>query len=248
MKKTTLALILIFIIILIGAVLSYEYLNNENSTNVQTSYNKVVIFTPHPDDETIGMGGMIQKLKNEGKEVHVVVICSGNGVGENLDSYYRIPILANATSADRKKDIREDAFIRAMNVYGVSYEIIGLDDGGTSVIDIFKVMERMYNEGYGEFYTTTEDYNIDHQHCSDAMKLFMKKYQKLKYRQYPVYWHAADNGSERYVPMPIINNYTDYNVTEYLPLKQEALQVYYNIQLFPVGRYQTNIERVYYLN
>ena len=248
MKKTILALILIFGIILIGSVFSYEYINADHSTNAKTSYNKVVIFTPHPDDETIGMGGLIEKLKSEGKEVHVVVMCSGNGVVNNLYSYYNVPVLFNATPAESKKIIRKDAFVRVMNIDGVSYEMIGIDDGGTTDENVFEVMNRMYYEGYGEFYTTTRDYNIDHQHCADAMKIMMEKYPQLKYRQFPVYWHAADNGSVRFVPSPIINNYTDYNVSEYLPKKLEALQVYYNIQLFPANRYETNIERVYYLN
>jgi LmbE family N-acetylglucosaminyl deacetylase len=248
MKKTIIALILIFGVIIIGAVFSYEYISTDHSTNVQTSYNKVVIFTPHDDDETIGMGGLIQKLKGEGKEVHVVVMCSGNGVANNLNNYYNAPVLSNATPADSKKIIRKDAFVRVMNIDGVSYEIIGLDDGGTSDENVFRVMNRMYYEGYGEFYTTTGDYNIDHQHCADAMKLMMEKHPQLKYRQFPVYWHAADNGTVRFVPTPLVNNYTDYNVSEYLPIKKEALQVYYNIELFPVSRYQTDIERMYYLN
>jgi LmbE family N-acetylglucosaminyl deacetylase len=248
MKKTIIALILIFGVIIIGAVFSYEYISTDHSTNVQTSYNKVVIFTPHDDDETIGMGGLIQKLKGEGKEVHVVVMCSGNGVANNLNNYYNAPVLSNATPADSKKIIRKDAFVRVMNIDGVSYEIIGLDDGGTSDENVFRVMNRMYYEGYGEFYTTTGDYNIDHQHCADAMKLMMEKHAQLKYRHFPVYWHAADNGTVRFVPTPLVNNYTDYNVSEYLPIKKEALQVYYNIELFPVSRYQTDIERMYYLN
>ncbi|WP_215414009.1 hypothetical protein, partial [Escherichia coli] len=75
----------------------------------------------------------------------------------------------------------------------------------------------------------------------------MEKYPQLKYRQFPVYWHASNNGPERYKPMPIVNNYTDY-VTEYLPGKLEAFQVYNNIQIFPIFKYQTNVERIYYLN
>jgi LmbE family N-acetylglucosaminyl deacetylase len=248
MKKTILAWILIFVIVFIGLVFSYGYMSADHSTNVQTSYNKVVIFTPHPDDETIGMGGLIQKLKSEGKEVHVVVMCSGNGVVNNLYNYYNVPVLSNANPAESKKIIREDAFVRVMNLDGVSYEIIGIDDGGATDENVFKVMNRMYYKGYGEFYTTTGDYNIDHQHCADAMKIMMEKYPKLKYRQFPVYWHAADNGTVRFVPAPIVNNYTDYNVSEYLPKKQEALQFYYNIRLFPDSRYQTDLERIYYLN
>ena len=248
--KIILVVILIFVIILISVVFSYEYNKNSSYVNVPTSNNKVVIFAPHPDDETIGMGGLIQKLKSEGKDVHIVVMCSGNGIPDKIPvtNYYAANISANATPADKKKLIREDAFVRIMKIYGVSYEIIGLNDSGTTDKNVFSVMERMYKEGYGEFYTTTGDYNLDHQHCADAMKLMMEKYPQLKYRQFPIYWHAADNGPERYVPTPLVNNYTDYNVTKYLPKKLEALKVYNNIQIFPVRTYQTDIERIYYLN
>ncbi|HEX3012888.1 MAG TPA: hypothetical protein VHO92_01265, partial [Methanobacterium sp.] len=33
---------------------------------VKTSYKKVAIILPHPDDETIGVGGLIQYLKSHG--------------------------------------------------------------------------------------------------------------------------------------------------------------------------------------
>jgi LmbE family N-acetylglucosaminyl deacetylase len=251
------------LIIIIGilALISLIYANSieQTSNNVVvapnntalTSSNKVVIIAPHPDDETIGMGGIIQKLKSEGKEVHVVVMCSGNGITDKVPltyNYYNLTIPSNASMADRKKIIREDSFIRAMSFYNVSYEIIGLDDGATTDDNVFNVMERLKNEGYGEFYTTTGDHEADHLHCANALKLMMEKYPQLKYRQFPIYWHAADNGPEKYIPTPLVNNYTDYNVSEYNSQKLEALQVYYNIQIFQVNLYQTNIERIYYLN
>ena len=221
--------------------------NNMNAS----SNNKVVIIAPHPDDETIGMGGLIQKLKSEGKDVHVVVMCSGNGITDKVPltyNYYNLTIPANATQADRKAIIREDSFKRVMSVYNTSYEIIGLNDSGTTDQNVFDVMERMKNEGYTEFYTTTGDYNVDHLHCADAMNLMMQKYPQLKYRQFPIYWHAANNGPERFPPTPLVNNYTDFNITAYNSEKLDALQVYYNIQIFPVNTYQTDIERIYYLN
>lgn len=248
MKKVFLALILIFMIVLIGGVFSYKYLNGNDSINNKSSNNKVAIISPHPDDETIGMGGFIQRLESEGKEVHVVVMCSGNGIPNKVrvENYYNVTIPSNATQADRKKLIREDAFVRVMNIYGVSYEIIGHNDSGTTDDDVFSVMERLRKEGYGEFYTTTGDYNVDHQHCSNGMALMMGKYPSLKYRQFPVYWHATDNGT-LYIPKPIVNIHTDYNVSQYLPKKLEALNVYYNIQIFDEGEYQTDIERIYYV-
>lgn len=222
-----------------------------NNAIEQTSFNKVVIFAPHPDDETIGMGGLIQRLKNEGKEVHIVLICTGNGISKKVPlcyNYYNLTIPSNASLADRKKIIREDSFVRVMNIYGISYDMIGLDDSGTTDENIFAEMERMYKRGYGEFYATTGEFEIDHTHCANALKLMMEKYPQLKYRQYPVYWHASNNGPERFKPVPLVNNFTDYNVTEYLPGKLKALQVYYNIKIFSVGLYQTKVERIYYLN
>ena len=39
---------------------------------------KVVIFSPHPDDDVISMGGTFQRLVNQGHEVHVAYQTSGN--------------------------------------------------------------------------------------------------------------------------------------------------------------------------
>lgn len=39
---------------------------------------RVIIFSPHPDDDVISMGGTFQRLVNQGHEVHVVYQTSGN--------------------------------------------------------------------------------------------------------------------------------------------------------------------------
>jgi LmbE family N-acetylglucosaminyl deacetylase len=38
---------------------------------------KIVIFSPHPDDELIGAGGSLLKWENQGKEVHIIYISDG---------------------------------------------------------------------------------------------------------------------------------------------------------------------------
>ena len=37
----------------------------------------MLIFSPHPDDDVISMGGTIKKLKEQGHEVHVAYMTSG---------------------------------------------------------------------------------------------------------------------------------------------------------------------------
>ena len=35
---------------------------------------KILVVAPHPDDETLGVGGTIAKLASEGHEVHVLIV------------------------------------------------------------------------------------------------------------------------------------------------------------------------------
>jgi LmbE family N-acetylglucosaminyl deacetylase len=248
---------LIILIIISGVILSSD--NNfqliagqnvsiQNDSHLLNSSNRVVVILPHPDDESIGMGGMIQKLKNEGKEVHCVLLTSGNGITDKVplcDNYYGLGIPQNATKAERKKIIREDSFKKVMTIYNCSYEMMSFDDGSISNETAYKVMEEKSKEGYSEFYTTTPEGNIDHLGCSNAMKLMYEKYPQFKYRQFPIYWHA----SSRYVPKPIsAENFMDYDVSEFLPKKKEAFEVYYNIGIFNRGLYGLNVERIYYIN
>lgn len=255
-QKTFLAFIVIVIIcgitlfLNIGSNSSFQSVSGQNnqSTNLNTSNSsKIVVILPHPDDETIGMGGWIQKLKSEGHDVHCVLLTSGNGITDKVplcENYYNLTIPSNATKAERKKIIREDSFKRVMAIYNCSYEMMSIDDAGTTQEMVYSIMEKKYKEGYNVFYTTTGDRNVDHLNCHLALKSMLQNYPMAKYRQFPVYWHA----SAGYIPMPIIDNYTDYDVSSYLPQKQEALEVYYNIGIFNRGQYKVNIERIYYIN
>ena len=39
---------------------------------------RVIVFSPHPDDDVISMGGTIRRLKQQGHDVHVAYETSGN--------------------------------------------------------------------------------------------------------------------------------------------------------------------------
>ena len=42
-----------------------------------------VIVAPHPDDEVLGCGGLMQRLTNQGREVHIVFMTGGEGSHRN---------------------------------------------------------------------------------------------------------------------------------------------------------------------
>lgn len=225
---------------------SYQNMSANSSHSLNST--KVAVIIPHPDDESIGMGGTIQRLKNEGKEVHCVLLTNGNGITDRVpvcNNYYGLNIPENATTSDRKRIIREDSFKRVMEIYNCSYEMIGIDDAGTTPEIVYNIMEKKAKEGYTEFYTTTKEVNIDHSNCQNATAMMLEKYPQLKYRLFPVYWHA----SPKYTPKPFnYTNYTDYDVSEFISKKRDAFEVYYNIDIFKRGTYSLDIERIYYLN
>ena len=85
---------------------------------------RVIIFSPHPDDDVISMGGTFQRLVDQGHDVHVVYQTSGNIAVSNdsvlkfLEVYSDIFDVNDSHLNDVKKkllnnnEIIEDKFIR----------------------------------------------------------------------------------------------------------------------------------------
>lgn len=267
MKKTFIILILAIPLILFIALFPIFSVSSNNSTDTNNTGNqnatanasspeKVAFIIPHPDDETIGAGGTIQRIMANGSTVHFELMTSGDAVTSQLltvTNYYKVAIPANASSADKKKLIREDSFKQVMGIFGCSnYNIQSFDDGALNSEVVFTTMENLYlKEGYTVFYTTTGDGNGDHLACQQGMQKMKEKYPNLKYRQFPIYYYHAT----RAATTALTNNYTDVNVNIYAAKKKSAFQVYYNIHtilntFYPYsdGLYSISPERIYYIN
>ena len=67
---------------------------------------KIVIFSPHPDDDVICCGGMMQKLKERGNSIVVCYMTSG------------AIAVREGNTLDEKRMIREEEARRAMNIIG----------------------------------------------------------------------------------------------------------------------------------
>ena len=77
---------------------------------------KIIIFAPHPDDETLGCGGTIAKRISEGYEVFVVVMTDGRYAFMNV-----LDIDSDPTP-EELKEIRKEEVKRATGILGVPEE------------------------------------------------------------------------------------------------------------------------------
>jgi len=82
----------------------------------------IIVFAPHPDDETLGCGGTIAKRISEGYEILVVVMTDGRYAFKKILHVHFDP------TPDELKEIRKEEVKRATRILGVPEEnLIFLD-------------------------------------------------------------------------------------------------------------------------
>jgi LmbE family N-acetylglucosaminyl deacetylase len=69
-------------------------------------FEKVLVIAPHSDDDILGCGGLMKKVKNLGGEVHVIVTTIGDV------AFYHKPDVVKA-------EVREEEFYAALDFLGV---------------------------------------------------------------------------------------------------------------------------------
>ena len=68
---------------------------------------RVIIFSPHPDDDVISMGGTFDRLVSQGHEVHVAYQTSGNIAVSDEDALKYIEVGIDVIGDKEKKIIKE---------------------------------------------------------------------------------------------------------------------------------------------
>jgi LmbE family N-acetylglucosaminyl deacetylase len=103
-------------------------------TNRSPGHGPILIFAPHPDDETLGCAGVIMKARRAGRSVRVVVCTNGDGFakaaavlsGKEMAALGPEDFLAVAR-------VRQQGAIDATKVLGLASEdlvFLGYPDGG----------------------------------------------------------------------------------------------------------------------
>jgi LmbE family N-acetylglucosaminyl deacetylase len=97
---------------------------------------RLLVFSPHPDDESLGAGGLIQRVLEAGGKVRVVFVTSGDGFPEGVEKENHI---THPTAKDYRKygvERRVEAQ-KATAVLGLKeHEVIflGFPDGGLNYL------------------------------------------------------------------------------------------------------------------
>ena len=93
---------------------------------------RLMVFSPHPDDETLGAGGLIQRVLRVGGAVKVVFMTSGDGFPEGVELEERI---AHPTAQDYREygEQRQEEAQQVLATLGVKAQdviFLSFPDGG----------------------------------------------------------------------------------------------------------------------
>ncbi len=129
-KKRPASVVLAFILLLSPCARAEEKLP---TLDVLLSPNtRLMVFSPHPDDETLGAGGLIQRVLGVGGAVKVVFMTSGDGYPEGVEMEEHI---SHPTAQDFREYgmERQEEAMRVLETLGMKEKdviFLGFPDGG----------------------------------------------------------------------------------------------------------------------
>jgi len=197
---------------------------------------RVIVFAPHPDDETLGCGGTIAKKLNEGYDVSVVFVTDGRY------SLAEIGIFAGPAPFEMKVIRREEA-MRAMKILGLQEKNLFFLDFEDKTLE---KNERLVQERVVEilkdvspaevFFPQENEYNIDHRvtnmmirRALKALDLYPIEYQYIIAWSFPFYLllhimheDIFDQLTSRFPKRNLIR----VDISKFLPLKEIAVKEY----------------------
>ncbi len=157
--------LLIFVVLLISAIyLVFQYFEEEEwNTKFQPapdvkSSDRILIFAPHPDDESLGTGGLIARAVEKNATVKVVMVTDGSR-SHTHTIFNQFRASTNLTENVSLPELRHNETLKALKNLGLNESniiFLGYPDGGLRAI---------LNDhwDYSNPYTSDNDYNkYDH--------------------------------------------------------------------------------------
>ena len=150
----------------------------------------IVILAAHPDDETLGAGGLMAHVAASGAQVDVVVATAGEA------SHPHSPTLAPQQLAGlRAREVR--AAVRTL-APDARLHVLGLPDGRLvdHVSQLAEILRGLLTEGCWLVAPWRRDAHPDHEAAGHAAASALST--GIRLLEYPVWlWHWAEPGDER---------------------------------------------------
>jgi len=106
----------------------------EHPTLAVNADTKVLIVAPHPDDETLSAGGLMQRVHEAGGQVHVVVLTDGDGYPEGVrfEDHVESPTPSDYRGYGRQRRREARAALARLGLDRRSIRFLSFPDGGLS--------------------------------------------------------------------------------------------------------------------
>lgn len=188
---------------------------------------KVIVFAPHPDDETLGCGGIICKKISEGYEVFIFILTDGRHAFSEVLGIYSDP------NPEEVKQIRREEVIRAAKILGVPSKnlfFLDFEDGKLGECEkeaeerIIELLRK--NLPIEVYFPFIRDYHPDHQATNRIVRRCVQKLGLMSTGyQYSIGHKYSRIGPkiERLLDF-LKKNVIEVDISEYLDLKHKAIE------------------------
>src|SRR5215831_2024102 len=96
---------------------------------------RVVVFAPHPDDETIAVGGLLHRMAGAHATVQVVFVTNGDGYPDAVrETLHRPPRQADYLAYGRLRQREAQAAAKRLGVPRDAVDFLGFPDGGLDTL------------------------------------------------------------------------------------------------------------------
>ena len=99
-------------------------------------HERLLVIAPHPDDETIGAGGLIQRVLERGGTVRVVLVTAGDAYVEAVtrETHNPRPRAADFVALGERRIKESRAAMRNLDHDRVRLQLLGFPDGGLDAL------------------------------------------------------------------------------------------------------------------
>lgn len=159
-KKVLLIIITSVLLVILGVFLYFRLYQNLpdfavpllTEVRIPGPGEKVIVFAPHSDDETLGAGGFINKSIKNGADVIVVIVTNGDGHRfSSMEEFKKL--YPNANNYIESGYNRQEESKRALEILGVKDEnilFLGYPDAGLK-----NLLNKNWQSSYESPYTKT---------------------------------------------------------------------------------------------